>query len=88
MIYEYKVGECISVANGILIKKQSKKLKVLNDIETNIANKMFNFKNKTITTKDRQVMFELIGFLNLIHYSEMQFEEIKHHLDNSNLLYM
>ena len=85
---EYKAGECLSVANGKLTRKHSQKLKILNDIETNIANKMFNFKNKTITIKDKQVMFELIGFLNLIHYSKMPFEEIKQHLDNSNLLYM
>jgi hypothetical protein len=48
---------------------------------------MFNFKNGTITLKDKQVMFELIGFLNMIHYSKMPFEEIKKHLDKSNLLF-
>lgn len=85
---EYKVGECLSIANGKLTRKQSQKLKIINEIEINIANKMFNFKQGTQTLKDKQVMFELIGFLNMIHYSKMPFEEIKQHLDNSNLLYM
>jgi hypothetical protein len=85
---EYKVGECLSVANGKLTIKQSQKLKIINEIEINISNKMFNFKNGTQSLKDRQVMFELIGFLNMIHYSKMPFEEIKKHLDNSGLLYM
>jgi hypothetical protein len=85
---EYKVGECLTVANGKLTRKQSQKLKVINEIETNIANKIFNYKNGTQSLKDRQVMFELIGFLNLIHYSKMPFEEIKQHLDKSNLLFM
>ena len=85
---EYKVGECLSVANGKLTRKQSRKLKLLNEIETNIANKVFNFKNGTMTILEKQVMFELIGFLNMIHYSKMPFEEIKKHLDKSNLLCM
>jgi len=85
---EYKVGECLSVAKGKLTRKQSQKLKILNEIERNIAHKMFNFKHGTQSKKDKQVMFELIGFLNLIHYSNMPFEEIKQHLDNSQLLYM
>jgi len=85
---EYKVGECLSVANGKLTRKQSRKLKLLNEIETNIANKVFNFKNGTMTKIEKQVMFELIGFLNMIHYSKMPFEEIKKHLDKSNLLCM
>jgi len=84
----YKVGECLTVANGKISKKTAKKIKIINKIETNISNKMFNFKNNTITLKDKQVMFELIGFLNMIHYSKMSFEEIKYHLDKNNLLYM
>ncbi len=84
----YKVGECLTVANGKVSLKTSRKIKIINEIETNIANKMFNFKNGTQTKKDRQVMFELIGFLNMIHYSKMPFEEIKAHLDKSQLLFM
>jgi len=84
----YKVGECLSVAKGKLTLKQSQKLEIINEIETNIANKMFNFKNGTMTKLEKQVMFELIGFLNMIHYSKMPFEEIKKHLDKSNLLFM
>jgi len=68
--------------------KLSQKLKIINEIETNIANKMFNFKQGTMTKMQKQVMFELIGFLNLIHYSSMPFEEIKEHLEKSQLLYM
>ena len=84
----YKIGECLSVADGKLTIGLSKKLKVINDIENAIANKMFNFKNGTISLKDKQVMFELIGFLNMIHYSKMPFKEIKEHLNKSNLLFM
>jgi hypothetical protein len=84
----YKVGECLSVANGKLSKKTDRKLKLINEIEENIANKIYNYKAGSITLKDKQVMFELIGFLNMIHYSKMPFEEIKKHLEKSNLLYM
>ena len=84
----YKVGECLTVANGKISRKIDKKIKLINEIETNIASKMFNYKNGTMTNLEKQVMFELIGFLNMIHYSKMPFEEIKKHLDNSNLLYM
>ena len=84
----YKVGECLTIAEGKVSKKTSQKIKIINEIEENIRHKMFNFKNGTISLKDKQVMFELIGFLNLIHYSKMPFEEIKKHLDKSNLLFM
>jgi hypothetical protein len=86
---DYKVGECLTVSTDSKINKTTnKRIQIINDIENNIANKMFNFKNNTLTTMEKQIMFELIGFLNMIHYSKMSFEEIKKHLDKSNLLYM
>lgn len=85
---DYKPGECLSYAKGKLTRKQAQKLKIINEIELNIANKMHNYKNGTLSTFEKQVMFELLGFLNMIHYSKMPFKEIKAHLEKSNLLYM
>lgn len=84
----YKIGECLSVSNNKLIKKKSEKLILLNKIEIAISNKMFNFKKNLQSIKERQVMFELIGFLNLINFSKMPVKEIKKHLEKSQLLYM
>lgn len=87
-IENYKVGECLTVSNGKISRKTDRKIKLLNDIEINIASKIQNYKNGTMTNLEREIMFELIGFLNMIHYSKMPFEEIKKHLDKSNLLSM
>ena len=69
-------------------REEKQKQKMIEEIESVIAGKVFNMKNKTINKMEKQILFESLGFLNMLNYSSMPFQEIKKHWEKSNLKFM
>jgi len=70
------------------MKRQTPKEKLIMEIQNVIEPKLFNFRNKTITNMESQILFEALGFMNLINYSAMDIKDIRKHWDKSNLGFM
>jgi len=61
------------------------KKKMIEEISNCVSSKIFNLKNGTIKQREKQILFEALGFLNMINYSSMPFSEIREHWEKSNL---
>ena len=71
-----------------MTRKDKIKKDMLKEINNVIGFKILNLKEKTISKLEKQVLFETLGFQNLINYSSMPIVEIKKHWDKSSLAYM
>ncbi len=71
------------------LKKEDKvRLKLLKEINNCIGFKIANFKNLTINIKEKQELFEALGYLNLLNYSKILPSEVKRIWDKTNLKYV
>jgi len=70
------------------MKRQTPKEKLIMEIRNVIEPKLFNFRNKTMTRMEKQILFEALGFLNMVNYSSMDIKDIKKHWDKSSLGFM
>jgi hypothetical protein len=59
--------------------------KLIKEINSVLAPKLFNIKNKTATEREKSVVQECLGFLSLINHSSLSINEIKKLWDKSNL---
>ena len=66
-------------------KTQTKKEKLIKEITQVIEPKLFNWEHGTMNKMERQIMFEALGYLNIINFSVLPLEEIKKSWDITNL---
>lgn len=62
-----------------------KKEKFINEIKSVIEPKLFNFRKGTMTRMEKQILFEALGFLNMVNFSILPWTEIKEIWDKTNL---
>ncbi len=63
------------------------KQKLLDEIQNCAGAKKFNLQHGTINGREKDILFECLGFLNMISYSCVPIKEIKRIWDNSNLAF-
>lgn len=66
-------------------RKEKIKIELIDEIQTVISNHIDNVKSGLASDREKQILFESLGFLNLINYSSMDILEIKKQWDKTTL---
>lgn len=68
-----------------MTRKEKIKIELIDEIQTVISNHIDNVKSGLASDREKQILFESLGFLNLINYSSMDILEIKKQWDKTTL---
>ena len=58
---------------------------LVSEINSVVVTKLYNIKNGTATEREKQVVFECLGFINLLKFSVLSVKDIKNLWESSGL---